>query len=55
MDEKDAKKYVRCVMDYFKCNEKMANTILQSSIKNGEFNSITNMCTATRERRTKNE
>lgn len=36
--------YIRCVMNYFSCNKKMAETILRSSKQNGEFEKIKNMC-----------
>lgn len=42
--DKELSPYIRCVMNYFSCNKKMAETIIKSSKENGEFEKITNMC-----------
>lgn len=45
MEEKSISPYLNFVMRYFSCNEQMAEKILKSSIKNGEFDNIKNMVT----------
>lgn len=44
MDDK-LKPYLRTVMNYFHCNEHMAEIIIKSSQENGELDRIKNMCT----------
>lgn len=44
MDMHDSEICLRCVMDYFHCNEEMARIIIKSSKENGEFSTIKNMC-----------
>ncbi len=44
MVDKNLSPYIRCIMNYFSCNQKMAETIIEASKENGEFESIKNMC-----------
>lgn len=47
MVDKEVSPYITFVMRYFSCNEQMAEKIIKSSMKNGEFDNIKNMVTRT--------
>lgn len=47
MPDIDVSPYLNFVMRYFSCNKDIAEKIIKSSIKNGEFDNIKNMVTKT--------
>lgn len=51
MIEKELEPYMKYIMNHFSCNEKIAETILKSSEKNGELEKIKRICTSSEKER----